>query len=150
MLDIKYIRDHADGLKKAIAAKQLNPKIVDEVLRVDEERRQLIGAVEELRQQINEHAAGLKSGQPSTEAIAKGRQLKEKLKDQQPQLAQVEKAFLDLMYQVPNPAASDVPFGQDETGNKGVGRDLIRQIVNRDAHRGSTPDGVDEVDWSTH
>ena len=65
MLDIKFIRDHADSLKKAIADKQLNPKIVDEVLRVDEDRRQLIGGVEELRQQINAHAAGLKGGQPS-------------------------------------------------------------------------------------
>src|SRR3990167_11448733 len=120
MLDIKYIRDNADSLKKAIIAKQLNPKIVDEVIRVDEERRKLIGGVEDLRQQINAHAAGLKSGQPSAEAIAKGRQLKEKLKDIEPQLAQVEKAFLDLMYQVPNPAASDVPFGQDETGNQEV------------------------------
>ena len=32
MLDIKYIRDNADSLKKAITAKQLNPKIVDEVI----------------------------------------------------------------------------------------------------------------------
>ena len=120
MLDIKFIRDHADSLKKAIADKQLNPKIVDEVLRVDEDRRQLIGGVEELRQQINAHAAGLKGGQPSAEAVAKGRQLKEKLKDIDPQLAQVEKAYLDLMYQVPNPAAEDVPFGRDDTGNTEV------------------------------
>lgn len=120
MLDIKFIRDNAASLKKAIADKQLNPKIVDEVIRVDEDRRKLIAAVEELRQQINAHAAGLKSGQPSAQAIAKGRELKEKLKDSQPQLAQVEKAYLDLMYQVPNPAAQDVPFGQDETGNQEV------------------------------
>lgn len=117
MLDIKYIRENADSLKKAIEAKQLNPKIVDEVIRVDEDRRRLIGDVEELRKQINDHAAGLKGGKPSDEAITKGRELKEKLKNIEPQLTQVEKTFDDLMFQVPNPAAADVPFGKDDTGN---------------------------------
>lgn len=120
MLDIKFIRENADTLKKAIADKQLNPNIVDEVLRVDEERRSLIVKVEDLRRQINAHAETNKGGKPSDEAIAKGRELKEKLKDLEPQLAQVEKAFLDLMYQVPNPAASDVPYGKDDTGNQEV------------------------------
>ncbi len=117
MLDIKYIRENADTLKKAVADKQLNPKIVDEVLRVDEERRELIGQVEDLRKQINDHAAKLKGGKPTAQEIATGKDLKEKLKDIEPQLNQLEKAFQDLMFQVPNPPASDVPFGKDDSGN---------------------------------
>ena len=120
MLDIKYIRDNAASLKKAIADKQLNPKIVDEVIRVDDQRRDLMGQVQDLRAKINEHAAKLKSGKPSDSDIAIGRDLKEKLKDIEPQLNQVEKAYQDLMYQVPNPAAADVPLGKDESGNKKV------------------------------
>jgi seryl-tRNA synthetase len=117
MLDIKYIRENADTLKKAVADKQLNPKIIDEVLRVDGERRALMEQVQALRAQMNDHAAKLKGGQPSDDDIAVGRDLKEKLKDVEPQLNQLEKAFGDLMYQVPNPAASDVPFGKDDTDN---------------------------------
>ena len=86
MLDIKYIRDNAASLKKAIADKQLNPKIVDEVIRVDDQRRDLMGQVQDLRAKINEHAAKLKSGKPSDSDIAIGRDLKEKLKDIEPQL----------------------------------------------------------------
>ncbi len=117
MLDIKFIRENADTLKKAIADKQLNPKIVDEVLRVDEERRKLIVEVEAVRKEINDHAEKLKGGKPSEADKQKGRELKKKREDIEPRLNQIEKTFLDLMYQVPNPAAKDVPFGKDDTGN---------------------------------
>jgi len=117
MLDIKYIRENAADLKKAIEAKQLNPQIVDEVIRVDEQRRALMEQVQSLRAKINDHASKLKAGKPSDDDIAIGRDLKERLKDIEPQLTQVEKTYTDLMYQVPNPAAKDVPFGKNETGN---------------------------------
>lgn len=120
MLDIKFIRENQAELKKAIAAKQFNPAIVDEVVRVDGERRQLIQAVEDLRRQVNEHADKLKGGKPAEADLEKGRELKKKLHDLEPQLAQVEKTYLDLMLQVPNPAAPDVPEGTDETGNREV------------------------------
>ncbi|OGD72008.1 serine--tRNA ligase [Candidatus Collierbacteria bacterium RIFCSPLOWO2_01_FULL_50_23] len=120
MLDIKFIRENAETLKKAITDKQLNPNIVDEVLRVDENRRDLMGQVQEVRSQINSHAEKLKGGKPSDSDIAIGRDLREKLKDLEPRLTQVEKAYFDLMYQVANPAADDVPFGKDDTGNKEV------------------------------
>lgn len=116
MLDIAYIRDNAATLKKGIADKQLNPNIVDEVLRVDGERRGLIQQVEKLRAEANKHAAAIK-GKPTAEQIEKGRAFKQQLQDLEPQLKQVEKTFLDLMYQVPNPAAADTPIGKDETGN---------------------------------
>ena len=81
MLDIKYIRDNADTLKKAIEAKQFNPDIVGEVIRVDTERRDLMEQVQKRRAEINEHAAKLKGGKPSDADIAIGRDLKEKLKE---------------------------------------------------------------------
>ena len=52
MLDINYIREHAEELKQAITNKQLNPEIVDAVLISDEQRRKLIVQVEELRQRV--------------------------------------------------------------------------------------------------
>lgn len=120
MLDIKYIREHKDALKKAIEDKQMNPAIVDEVLRVDDERRQLIQQVEELRSKANKHADSLKAGKPTPEQIEVGKQFKQQLQDVEPQLKKIENDFQNLMYQVPNPAADDVPVGKDESGNKVV------------------------------
>jgi seryl-tRNA synthetase len=119
MLDIQYIRDHADELKTAITNKQFNPDIVDEVLRVDKQRRELIIQVEELRKKSNEHTRSVQ-GKPTPEQIEYGRQLKAQLQDVEPQLRQVEETFLDLMLQVPNPAAHDVPVAPDESGNQEI------------------------------
>lgn len=121
MLDITYIRDHADQLKTAIANKQFNPEIVENVLIADEQRRTLIVQVEQVRQQINQHTDTIKKqGKPTPEQIEQGRALKKQLQDLEPQLKQVEDTWLDLMLQVPNPAAEDVPIGPDESGNQEV------------------------------
>jgi len=117
MLDIQYIRQNAEELKQAIAHKQLNPEIVDEVLRVNEERRSLIQKVEKLRADANAHLSTIKGRKPTEEEITTGREFKQKLQDIEPQLRQAEETFSDLMMQVPNPAAHDTPIGKDESGN---------------------------------
>ena len=52
VLDIKYIRENPDKVKKGIAAKNEKDKI-DEVLKLDEERRDIIVKVEELKAKRN-------------------------------------------------------------------------------------------------
>lgn len=120
MLDITYIRDHAAELKQAISNKQLNSSIVDEVISSDEQRRLLIVRVEEIRQQINANTDSIKQSEtkrPTEEQLQLGRELKAKLQDVEPELKQVEETLKDLMYQVANPPAADVPIGKDESGN---------------------------------
>lgn len=123
MLDIQFIRENPDQVRTAAQNKQLNPEIVNRVLAVDEKRRQLIQQVDVLRHQINTHADQVKTkvqaGQkPTSDQIETGRKLKEKLKNIEPELKQTEAVFTDLMLQVPNVPAADVPIGADETGNE--------------------------------
>jgi len=121
MLDISYIRDHTQDLKQAIADKQMNPQIVEEVLAMDERRRRLITKVEEVRQQINQNTDAIKGAQdhkPTAQQIDRGRTLKAELQDIEPELKKVEEMYKDLMYQVANPPATDVPVGQNEDDNK--------------------------------
>lgn len=123
MLDINYIREHAADLKTAIANKQLNPSIVDQVLSADEQRRGLIVQVETVRQQINENTNAIKNSEtkrPTEEQLQRGRELKAILQDIEPQLKQVEETLQDYMYQVANPPAADVPIDKDESGNEVV------------------------------
>lgn len=119
MLDINYIRENQDSLKTAVAHKQFDPSMVDRLVAVDNDRRQLIQEVEALRRQANENIADLK-GKPSEEQIARGKEFKQKLQELEPKLTEVEKQFSDLMYQIPNPSADDVPLGKDESGNMEV------------------------------
>ena len=116
MLDINYIRENADKVKQAAKDKQFDGSIIDRVLEIDTRRRQLIQEVEGLRRQGNENISNLK-GKPSDEQIVKGKDIKQKLQELEPRLTETEKEFLELMYQVPNPAAEDTPFGKDESGN---------------------------------
>lgn len=125
MLDIQFIRDHAEQVKQACQDKQLDPAVVDEVLKLDQKRRELIVQVEELRRQSNANVDEIKvavqqGGKPSPELVEKGKQIKEELKNLEPQLKTVEEAFSLAMYQVPNIPAADVPVGADESGNQVV------------------------------
>ena len=53
MLDIQFIRDNPDQVKTGVKNKGLDPKLVDELLKLDGKRRQLIGEVEKLRADRN-------------------------------------------------------------------------------------------------
>src|SRR5690606_38417815 len=66
-----------------------------------------------------QHVSEIKQqGKPTQEQIEKGKDLKKNLQEVEPNLKQVEETFKNLMLQVPNPAAIDVPVGKDETENQ--------------------------------
>jgi len=125
MLDIQYIRDHVQNVRTACQNKELDEIVVDQLIEVDENRRQKIGQVEKIRAEINANSDQIKNAvsqgqQPDLELIEKGRQLKTELKVVEPQLKELEFEFDKLMYQIPNPPATEVPIGPDETGNQVV------------------------------
>lgn len=111
MIDINFIRENTEKVKKGVKAKQLDPKVVDEVLELDGKRRDLIKKIEELRAKRNEIA---KQGKASDE----GKKIKEELKKLEPELKQIEEKFKQASYQIPNLPADDVKEGKDESGNE--------------------------------
>lgn len=123
MVDIHYLREHAQEMRQATADKQLDPAVIDRVLELDQQRRELIPQVETLRQASNELQRQIKGRKPTEGEITQGRELKEQLKTLEPQLRQLEEEFIQALYWVPNPAAADVPVGPDETSNQ-----VVRQV----------------------
>ncbi|MBD3250784.1 MAG: serine--tRNA ligase [Candidatus Pacebacteria bacterium] len=128
MLDINYIQQNPDKIKWACQVKQLDPAVVDQLLIVDQKRRQLKQQIDQVRQQVNENAEEIKQqvhqGQkPDPELIKKGRQIKDQLKQVEPEFRQVKEEFDQLMLQIPNVPAAEVPLGQDESGNV-----VVRQV----------------------
>jgi len=102
MLDIKFVRDHAEDVKSATTAKGFDGQVVDELLKVDDQRRQVIQEVETLRADRN------KLGKDD---IAKGKDLKIKLKEAEDKLQELDTQFTALMLKIPNPSAPDVKVG---------------------------------------
>lgn len=122
MLDIQFIRDNADLVKTACQNKNLNDEIIDQLIVVDEKRRQSLLEVEKLRAESNLNAKKIKEqvhngGRPDVELVAHGKEVKEQLKNLEPGLKDLEEQYLDLMLQVPNVPADDTPVGPDESGN---------------------------------
>lgn len=116
MLDINYIRENTDTVKKAAQNKNRPSEAIDRVLTVDTERRRLIVTIESIRQERNRLNEQLKVGR--TEALmAKSSELKQQLQDLEPQLRQTESTFYELMLQIPNVPFDEVPVGKDESGN---------------------------------
>jgi len=109
MLDLQFIRDHPDQVKTGALQKNLDPQFVDQVLKLDQSRRDLLQQVEALRAQKN---------QLTRDQIDAGRRIKQELKTLEPQLRQVETDLQASLLNIPNPPASDVPIGADETGNQ--------------------------------
>lgn len=108
MLDINFIRENPEKVKEGVKKKGYDPKIVDRVLKIDGTRRQLIAEVEKWRQARNK----LKKKE-----VEKGKKIKEMLRRLEPDLKAVETELKNLLFEIPNTPADDVPRGKDESEN---------------------------------
>ncbi|OGN08902.1 MAG: serine--tRNA ligase [Candidatus Yanofskybacteria bacterium RIFCSPHIGHO2_02_FULL_41_11] len=111
MLDIKFIRQNPEVVRKAVQNKNINLDL-DKLLAVDARRRELIESSESLKAEQNKKSKG-----PQFD-IEELKSLKEKFKVMEHELVCVEEEFNRLMFQVPNIPSDDTPIGPDESGNK--------------------------------
>lgn len=114
MIDIQTLRDDPDGLKGKIAEKGFDPTLVDQVLELDEKRRELIAEVESLRAERNKVS--------KERNIERGKAIKVELQELEPTLEKVEAEFAEVFNRIPNPALPDVPVGKNEGDNVEVRR----------------------------
>jgi seryl-tRNA synthetase len=105
MLDIKCIRENLEFVKKATKEKGFDETVVDKLIAVDAERRNLIGETEQIRAKKN------KLGR---DEIEEGKKLKIELKELEEKLDNAEKEFNSLMLKVPNISSNDVKVGTEE------------------------------------
>lgn len=108
MLDINFIKENSEIIKKAVLDKNINLSI-DELLDVDKNRRELLSKVEDLRRQRNEVA--------QKRDIEKGKEIKEKLSGLEDELKKIENQFNQLMVLVPTIPAEDTPKGSSDKDN---------------------------------
>ncbi len=111
MLDIKFIRENADTVRRALAAR--NDKApLDDILCLDGERRRLNQELEELRRDRKTAAR-----QSQGEASEGGRGLRERIKLAEDRMREIECRLEELILQVPNIPQASVPLGTCEEDN---------------------------------
>lgn len=116
MLDIRYIREHAERVAEASKQKGYDVDI-KKLLELDDSHRELMQRVDELRSRRNMNAEKMKGGKPDQSLIDEGKQIKIDLAEQEKYLSTAETEFIQLLKQVPNMPHSDVPVGASEDEN---------------------------------
>ncbi|MFA5083918.1 MAG: serine--tRNA ligase [Candidatus Paceibacterota bacterium] len=117
MLDVKFIRDNPELVKKGIAEKKADPKLVDSFLRLDEDWRIKVAAIDELRSEHNLNNTELAKHR-TDDLISKAEILKKqlsKLEEEKKDLEERRQVRLNL---IPNLPDADVPSGKNETENQ--------------------------------
>ncbi|MBI4708791.1 MAG: serine--tRNA ligase [Candidatus Portnoybacteria bacterium] len=119
MLDIKFIRENKEKVKKNAQARGVDIDI-DALLELDEKRRELIQKVESLRAEqnkVSEEIAKEKDEKTRNEKISEMKKVKEEMAELESELKEVEEKFNSIMLAVPNMMQPDVPLGKDENDN---------------------------------
>jgi seryl-tRNA synthetase len=119
MLDINYIRENQDKIKEAIKGKKIDLNL-DQLLKVDEKRREWISKIEDLQRQRNEISDKVGKAADTQERqilIEQAQKIKEQLEGLEPSLRDIKQEFERLMVKVPTVPAEDTPPGDSEADN---------------------------------
>src|SRR5690606_7128016 len=114
MLDINFIRDNFELVKKGAEAKNVKVDL-ETILALDQKRRALIQEVDQLRatkNASNQKIVQLQGDEKQT-AIQEMKQISEQEKKKSEELTQIETDWQELMLQIPNPPSSTTPIGKD-------------------------------------
>jgi len=118
MIDMKYIREHADEVRKNCNARNITTD-VDALLKLDELRLARLQEVETLRKERNEVAAVMQTAaaEERSPLIERGKELKQLIAVKEAELVEVEEPWARLLATIPNRTHPDAPIGANDTQN---------------------------------
>lgn len=127
MLDIKLIRENPDLVKAAMKSRNKDmDALVDEVLAIDVERRELMTITDAMKQEQNAASKQIpqikKAGGDISEIMTRMNEIKEKVKANDAAIAELDKKQKTIMYEFPNVPNSSVPLGKDDSENVEIRR----------------------------
>lgn len=115
MLDIKFIRENTERVKQNTLDKGYKNVDIDRVIELDQERKALGQEIDSLRSRRNEIASSMKiaKSKPSSELIAEGKELKEKISALEDKYRHIDQDFMTILKSIPNILQDDVPIGEE-------------------------------------
>ena len=123
MLDPKIILQNIEKVREMLANRDVDFDL-DELVKLDKQRRDLIKKTDEIRKKKNdisiEVAQKKKSGQDVTQIIKEMQEVSAKLSGLEETQTKVNESYTRLMFTIPNLIHDSVPIGKDETANKEI------------------------------
>jgi len=118
MLDIAYIRDNPEEIRESISRRGMKIDL-DKLLELDQQRRQHISRLDELRAERNQISEQVPKAVPDKrqELIARVKTIKEELATLETAFGEIESSYMALLMEVPNRLSKDVPSGKSDADN---------------------------------
>ncbi len=128
MLDVNYVRDNFEEVRRRLANRNFDLALLDNFSELDRERRALIRERDDLNASSNrisrEVGALMREGKKEEAESRKieSREIAEKAKAVEARVAELENEFRAILVSVPNLPHESVPVGKDESDNVEVRR----------------------------
>lgn len=124
MLDIKWISENVELAKKNLGQRNFDVGLIDIVVSLNNQRKDIIKKVEESRAEINKlskEVGTLKSkGQDASALMNSVAELKKNMAGNEETLKVKEEELESNLQYIPNLLGENVPFGKDESQNKEI------------------------------
>ena len=113
MIDIKFLRENPDVIRESQKGRGEDPKLVDHVLKADENRREAIVKFEALRaeQNIFSKSVGSAKGEEKTALLEEGKKLSLTVKQAEQSKTQADAEANELLLQLSNILDPAAPIG---------------------------------------
>ena len=128
MLDLKRIRNNPEEIKLALTnrGEDFDVSVIDELVKLDEERRNILSEVEVLKSKRNQVSAEIpklkKAGEDVAPIMAEMKELGNEIKEHDSNLASVNEKIEYIMLRIPNIPNPQVPEGESDADNVEIKR----------------------------
>lgn len=128
MLDLKRIRNNPEEIKLALTnrGEDFDVNVIDELVKLDEQRRNILSEVEILKSKRNQVSAEIpklkKAGEDVAPIMAEMKELGNEIKDHDTNLAEVNEKIDYIMLRIPNIPNPQVPEGDSDADNVEIKR----------------------------
>lgn len=125
MLELKFIRENREKVEEMLRNRN-SSLTLDEFFQLDDQRREILGEVEALKQkrnaESNEIARLKKEKQDATALIEEMGKVSAQIKELDTKLAEVEEKLTYIQMTIPNMYQEGTPVGEDENANVEIRR----------------------------
>lgn len=127
MLDIKVIRSDPDRVKQAMKNRNKDmDREIDEVLKIDEQRREYMTKADMLKQEQNSASKEIprikKEGGDISKIMERMNELKEQIKKFDAAISELDEKQKNIILSIPNIPHESVPVGKDDSENVEIRR----------------------------
>ena len=128
MHDLKLFRTDIERVRSALQNRHADSALasLDEIQRLEEERRAKLGEVEELKRARNESSQEVarrkRAGEDASELIERGRATGDEISSRDERVREIDERLRGLVLEIPNLPDESVPLGAGEDDNVEVAR----------------------------